>query len=137
MAAHIGEIAYTCGFSAGEPTMIVKFISSETGEMVMMSDMARPLLKAIGKSCQAEGVITKSEMLLAVAALERYLDAVAPQESRLSEEEEKATPAINRPVSIRQRAWPFIKMLNRTAQSGKDSHIVWKAAGDFGTEAKS
>lgn len=111
--------------------MIVKFISSESGEMVMMSDIARPLLKAIGKTCEAQGVIAKSEMLEAAAALERYLDTVAPQEAPLSEEEEANTPPMARPVSLRQRAWPFIKMLNRTARSKKDSHILWKAAADF------
>jgi hypothetical protein len=116
--------------------MIVKFISSESGEMVMMSDIARPLLKAIGKTCEATGVIAKHEMPQAVEALERYLEAVAPQEARLSEEEEAKTPPMNRPVSIRQRAWPFIKMLNLTAQSRKDSHIIWKAAADFETSAK-
>jgi hypothetical protein len=115
--------------------MIVKFISSEAGEMVMMTETARPLLQAMGKTCQAEGVITRSEIPVLVAALERYLDTVAPTEAPLSEAEEAATPAMTRRVSIRQRAWPLLKMLNRTAQSRKESHIVWKAAADFGTKA--
>ncbi|MDR3352514.1 MAG: DUF1840 domain-containing protein [Zoogloeaceae bacterium] len=105
--------------------MIVKFISSEAGEMVMMAETARILLRAIGKSCTAEGVIAKSEIPLAVAALTRHLDAIAPEKPR--EEDENAARA----VSLRQRAWPFLRMLNRTAQSRKESHILWKAAADF------
>jgi len=111
--------------------MIVKFFSSEAGELVMMADSARPLLKAIGKPCTAEGVIEKSEMRGAVIELEHYLEHAAPQEAPPDEEKEKAMPAMLRPVSIRQRAWPLIKMLNRTAQSKKDAHITWRAAADF------
>lgn len=111
--------------------MIVKFFSSEAGELVMMADSARPLLKAIGKACTAEGVIVKSEMLQAVVELERYLEKAEPQEALPDEEKEKAMPAMLRSVGIRQRAWPLIKMLNRTAQSRKESHITWRAAADF------
>ncbi|MDR1648555.1 MAG: DUF1840 domain-containing protein [Zoogloeaceae bacterium] len=111
--------------------MIVKFFSSASGELVMMADTARPLLKAIGKHCTAEGVITQSEMRQAVVELERYLDHIAPQEPPPDEEKEKHMPAMLRPVSLRQRAWPLIKMLNRTAQTKKESRITWQAAQDF------
>lgn len=118
--------------------MIVKFISSETGEMVMMAETARALLKAIGKSCTAEGVLVKSEIPLAVTMLTRYLERLAPEKPEAGGEAggEAANTgnAGNAPVarvSLRQRAWPFLKMLNRTAQSRKESHITWKAAADF------
>lgn len=35
------------------------------------------------------------------------------------------------PVTFRNRAWPLIDMLERTAKSGKKANIVWQAAGDF------
>lgn len=111
--------------------MLVKFISSETGEMVMMAETARPLLKAMGKECSARGVITKGEMLLAVEALQRFLAARAGQEPQLSEEEEAEIPAMARPVGMQQRAWPLINMLNRTAQAKREGHILWEAAADF------
>jgi hypothetical protein len=114
--------------------MIVKFISSETGEMVMMAETARALLKAIGKSCTAEGVLVKSEIPLAVTMLTRYLERLAPEKPEADGEAANTGNAGNAPVarvSLRQRAWPFLKMLNRTAQSRKESHITWKAAADF------
>ena len=114
--------------------MLVKFISSETGEMVMMAETARPLLKAMGKECSARGVMTKGEMLLAVEALKRYLSARSGLEPQLSEEEEAEIPAMARPVGMQQRAWPLINMLNRTAQARKESHVTWEAAADFDTE---
>ncbi|MDR2164451.1 MAG: DUF1840 domain-containing protein [Zoogloeaceae bacterium] len=111
--------------------MIVKFFSSEAGELVMMADTARPLLKAIGKHCTAQGVITRSEASQAVIELERYLDRIAPQELQMDEDKEKSLPSMLRPVSARQRAWPLVKMLNRTARARKEGHITWKAAADF------
>lgn len=114
--------------------MLVKFISSETGEMVMMAETARPLLQAMGKECSARGVISKGEMLQAVKDLQRFLAARAGLEPQLTEEEEAEIPAMARPVGMQQRAWPLINMLNRTAQSRKESHILWEAAADFGTE---
>ena len=112
--------------------MLVKFISSETGEMVMMAETARPLLQAMGKACTARGVITKAEMPLAVEALKRYLAAQAGQEPQLSEAEEAEIPPMARPVGMQQRAWPLLNMLGRTARARKESHIVWEAAADFG-----
>ncbi|MGB4467920.1 MAG: DUF1840 family protein [Azovibrio sp.] len=114
--------------------MLVKFISSETGEMVMKEDTARPLLKAMGKACSAQGVITKGEMQPAVEALKRYLSACSGQEPKLSAEEEAGIPAMDRPVGMQQRAWPLINMLNRTAHAKKESHILWEAAADFDAE---
>ena len=32
---------------------------------------------------------------------------------------------------MRQRAWPLIDMLERTAHSGPKANIIWEAAADF------
>ncbi|MDR1890280.1 MAG: DUF1840 domain-containing protein [Zoogloeaceae bacterium] len=113
--------------------MLVTFTSSETGSFMIFADTVRPLLKAIGKVCTARGVITRPEMLPAVAALERYLqDCAATSKNALeAEAEDKELPAISRPVSPTSRAWPLIDMLTRSAQSKKESHVIWEAAGDF------
>jgi len=102
--------------------MLVTFRSSEAGEMFMMADIARPLLQAIGKPCTAKGVIDKSEVPTAVAALER-LTQHTPEA-----EEEEGKPL---PISLRQRVWPFIQLLNRTRQAKKEGRIIWEAAADF------
>ncbi|MDR1848717.1 MAG: DUF1840 domain-containing protein [Zoogloeaceae bacterium] len=102
--------------------MLVTFRSSEAGEMFMMADIARPLLKAIGKPCTAKGVIDKSEVPVAVATLERLVQH-APD---MPEEEGKPLP-----ISLRQRVWPFIQLLNRTRQAKKEGRIIWEAAADF------
>lgn len=114
--------------------MLVKFISSETGEMVMMAEVARPLLQAIGKRCDAQGVITQEEMLSAAAALESHVAEASVAEVLPSEEDEADIPPMARAVGMRQRAWPLINMLQRTARARKASHILWEAAADFELE---
>jgi hypothetical protein len=116
--------------------MLVTFTSSETGSFVMFADAARPLLKAMGKTCSAQGVITQPEMQPAIAALHRYLEdcARAPEdapEAKGQDEEPSAHSAMSRPVSPASRAWPLIDMLTRSAKRKKESHVVWSAAADF------
>ncbi|MDR0672059.1 MAG: DUF1840 domain-containing protein [Zoogloeaceae bacterium] len=108
--------------------MLVTFTSSESGTMVMFAEVARPFLRAMGKECRAQGVITRAEMPAAIAAIERHLEACATPKPDTDEEEEH--PSAPR-VGLAQRAWPLLNMLARTLKSGKDGHILWKAAADF------
>jgi hypothetical protein len=115
--------------------MLVRFKSSETGEMLMLAEVARPLLKAIGKRCTARGVITRAEMLEAAAALSRYVAEHAAMEPPPDEAAEAELPPMARPVRLRQRAWPLLNMLTRTAHARRsDSHILWEAPADFEAE---
>jgi hypothetical protein len=120
--------------------MVVKFISSAAGELIMMDEAARPLLLAIGKECTAKGVLMKAEIPAALAALEKLLAKSAedkpgghgkPGEAGDEGDEGGAKKPV--PVSLRQRAWPFMELLRRTAGSKKkDAHILWQAKADFG-----
>ncbi len=105
--------------------MLVRFLSSETGEVMMFSDTARILLCAIGKQCTAKGTFTRAEMLPAANALRQAFDsdeAAASDETEANEE---------RPIGMNRRAWPLIDMLERTAKGDTDANIVWRAAADF------
>lgn len=109
--------------------MLVRFVSSETGELMMFAEVAHQLLGAIGKEGTARGVFTVEEMLPAAEALRQAVErsvAAAPP----PEEEEEAT-AEEKPVALGRRAWPFIDMLERTARGGRDANIVWEAPRDF------
>lgn len=102
--------------------MLVKFTSSETGEIMMFADIARLLLQTSGKECTARGVFTHEEMLPAAALLHRLTQAVQEPEEEGREE---------RPVPLARRAWPLIDMLERTARGDARANIVWQAAADF------
>lgn len=112
--------------------MLVRFLSSETGEILMFAEAARPLLQALGKATTARGTFTLAEMAPAAQALR---DAVKraeappppPDEDERDEHGRKKEPV----VAMSQRAWPLIDMLERTGKGGPKANIVWEAAADF------
>ncbi len=110
--------------------MIVRFESTETGEILMFAETARTLLNIIGKETTARGVFVVSEMPAAAAALRRAIsEAERPPEP---EGDEAAEAAKRDPIiGLSQRAWPLLDSLERTARCGPDAHIVWQAASDF------
>jgi hypothetical protein len=107
--------------------MLVRFVSSETGELMMFADVARTLLQAVGKDTGRRGAFTRAEM---VPAAERLRAAVQRGESPpppATDDDESGES----PVTLGPRAWPLIDMLERTARGGADANIVWEAAADF------
>jgi hypothetical protein len=109
--------------------MLVTFISSETGEILMFADAAKTLLGAIGKETTARGTFTQPEMATAAAALRQAIKGAEapPPEEDLDVPEDRRQPV----VVIGQRAWPLIDMLERTAKGGVKANIVWQAPTDF------
>ena len=110
--------------------MIVTFESSETGEVLMYAETAKTLLDIVGKATTARGVFTPPEMLPAAAKLQAAVAEARRQAAAQpdDDEEDRSKPL---PVSLPQRAWPLIDMLERTAKAGPDAHITWTAAADF------
>jgi hypothetical protein len=49
--------------------MLVRFLSSETGELLMFAEAARPLLQLLGKETTARGAFTLAEMAPAANVL--------------------------------------------------------------------
>jgi hypothetical protein len=107
--------------------MLVRFLSSETGEIMMFSDTARMLLNVVGKECSAKGTFTRAEMLPAATAL-RHAFVAGESESPAPSAGDAGDES---PVAMHRRAWPLIDMLERTAEGDADANIVWRAAGPF------
>jgi hypothetical protein len=111
--------------------MLVRFESSETGEVLMFAETAKTLLQAIGKETSARGTFTPAEMVPAAEALREAVKRAEELQPEPEEEPEADKKTKAPPVGLRQRAWPLIDMLERTARSGPESHIVWEAAQAF------
>lgn len=112
--------------------MIVRFESSHTGEVLMFAAVARTLLDCVGKACTRRGVFTPPEMLPAAARLrEAVRQAATPPEDDEEAVDEQTGKPKERVVSLGQRAWPLIDMLERTAQGGTQARILWEAPEDF------
>ncbi len=97
--------------------MLVKF-DSEAGQVLMFGDVAVALLKLMGQSGVVPGAIVAGDIPPALEKLRKGVEAQAhhPRARRDDETEEPD-------VSLRQRAVPFIDMLKRCEQAGKE--IVW------------
>jgi hypothetical protein len=110
-------------------TMIYKFKSKVTGDLIMLEANGQAVLKIIGKSDPEtlfKGILLPQDLPAAILALE---NAVAFEESAHAEAAQKAQvtghEAPNQPntISLRQRCVPFIQMLQRCHKAGKE--VVW------------
>lgn len=108
--------------------MLVRFLSSETGEVLMFADAAGQLLRILGKDTTARGSFVQAEML---AASELLRAAVQRGEQGPASADDDADEGAEKPVVMRQRAWPLIDMLERSSRGGPKANIVWQAAADF------
>ncbi len=108
--------------------MLYKFKSKVTGDLIMLEPNGRQVLQIIGKddaASLAKGILLPADMPSAISALERAMaEDEAAQQQRLQDEKTAGdkTPRSDT-VSLRQRAVPFIDMLKRCQEAGKE--VVW------------
>ena len=105
--------------------MIYKFKSKAAGDVIMMGPAGDDVLKLIGKTPAAQGIIESGAMGAAIAAIEQ---AVAADEAARAQAEKDAAAegtklAPREGVTLRQRAWPLVEMMKRSLAEGAD--IVW------------
>jgi hypothetical protein len=106
--------------------MLYKFKSKAAGDLIMLEPNGRRVLEIIGKDPGPKGIILPEEMDRATAALNA---AIAREEAEQKAAVEQAQakgevpPRFDGSVSLRQRAVPFLDMLHRCSQAGKE--IVW------------
>ncbi|MDR2189381.1 MAG: DUF1840 domain-containing protein [Azonexus sp.] len=111
--------------------MIVTFTSSESGQLIMFAEVARTLLQALGKETTVRGVFTRDEMAPAAARLRQAVARAAEPPAAENKADEDGEARQEPVITLGQRAWPFIDMLERSARGKQDANIVWQAAADF------
>ncbi len=121
-------------------SMLYKFKSKATGDLIMLEPQGRQILKIIGKEPGSQGIIEPKDMMAAIDALQRavVLEEEARQAAREAEREaHKAAEGVaadpaksgthtgldKGAISLKQRVVPFIDMLRRAHAEDKD--IVW------------
>ncbi|MES2101545.1 MAG: DUF1840 domain-containing protein [Pseudomonadota bacterium] len=105
--------------------MIYKFKSKAAGDVIMTGPAGDDVLRVIGKSPAAQGIIETGSMSGAIAAIEQ---AVAADEGARAQAEKDAaaegkTLGPRDGITLRQRAWPLVEMMKRSIAEGAD--IVW------------
>ncbi len=102
--------------------MLIKF-QSDVGTLTMFDDVAVPLLKLMGHSGTVPSAIMPEDIPAAVeklkAAVAAQPGAPAPEAAKRSEREEGELP-----VSLKQRAFPLIELLERAAK--RECEVVWR-----------
>ena len=96
--------------------MLYKFKSKNAGDVIMLEPNGRKVLEIIGKDAGPTGIILPEQMPAAIEALHA---AITLEES--GDAEAVAVPGDA--LGLRQRAMPFIDMLQRNHKSGDD--VVW------------
>jgi len=101
--------------------VIYEFKSRATGSVIMTQDVAEMLLKVIGKTPGATGIITVDQLPAAVAALRHDLPAEGADADSESTDDDAEQPRSS--VSLQQRAFPLIEMMEAALKAGKD--VTW------------
>ena len=70
--------------------MLVKFVSSETGELMMFAEMAGTLLHAVGKETGRRGTFTREEMLPAAQLLRAAVARGEAGDSKANDDDDGA-----------------------------------------------
>ena len=106
--------------------MLYKFKSKTAGDVIMLEPNGRKVLELIGKDTGPTGIILAVQMPAAVKALQ---DAIALEESHDKKHDENHDENHDEIVlkgdspGLRQRAVPFIDMLQRNHKAGTD--VTW------------
>lgn len=102
--------------------MLIKFKSEQSGDFVMMNDVAIPLLKMMGASGKSEGAVSAQELRDSLARLESALQRIPERDEDLDDDEEEEKEEAN--VSLTTRASPLLAMLRKAA--AEDGYVMWQ-----------
>lgn len=113
--------------------MPITFKSQATGDLLMLQASAEALLSLLGKDAAQPGILETKDMPAALALLQGLpADEPEPVDQRGMAADDAADPSDERladrafadePVTLRQRAWPLVRMIERALAENKP--IVW------------
>ena len=102
--------------------MLITFKSKAAADIHMFTEHASMLLNVMGKTldpgASPRGIITAAEVPQALSKLKGAADV-----SRVEQRQNQDLPDAHLSISLSQRAFPLIEMLERAAKSSDD--VVW------------
>ena len=107
---------------------LIRFSSKAAGELFMFEQDARHLLGILGKEQTPKGIITADQVAGAIATLKAAIDtqtqeAGADAKPALEPADPDLADTQAQRVSLRQRAFPLIDMLERA--QAKQTDVLW------------
>ena len=114
--------------------MLYKFKSKATADLIMLEPNGKQILRIIGKEPVPKGILEVLEIPRAIEALRQAVQQEEDTRAQMDAQNVSGsvdtkdtkgavTSGQERPVSLRQRAAPFIDMLQRAHKANKD--VVW------------
>jgi len=105
--------------------MIYKFRSKAAGDVIMLGPNGDQLLRLLGREPAARGIFEAAAMPELIAALRAAVAAEEAEEAGRRAQDARAddAPAAPRGVTLRQRVWPMVQMLERSQAAGEP--VVW------------
>ena len=103
--------------------MLYKFKSPAAGDVIMLPIHAEQILAVIGKTPGAQGIITVAQIPDAITALRAADNVPTPTSQAKADDEQAEGGQQAESVGFRQRAEPFIHLLEVSLAEGKD--VVW------------
>lgn len=102
--------------------MLYEFRSRATGTITMTSKTGAEILRIIGKDPDPTGIITVAQIPAAIAALQKAADNEPPPPPESNKQEDDETPK-EAFISLRQRVYPLIEMLEQAKAA--DADVTW------------
>lgn len=108
--------------------MLVTFKSDAAADVIMFGDVAKILLRVLGKDPDgATGIVTVEQLPAAIASLKSAIDRDKARhegaQSAKDDEDDDAPQGMAAPVNLYQRAWPLLEMLEYARQ--EDKPVTW------------
>jgi hypothetical protein len=109
--------------------MLVTFKSAASADVIMFGDAAKNLIAILGKDPDdPKGIVTVEQLPEAIARLRAAIEEDRARHAEHGEADEEAERESGRtgmgaPVSLAQRAWPLLEMLEFSQR--EDVPVVW------------
>ncbi|ANQ86833.1 DUF1840 domain-containing protein [Azoarcus olearius] len=109
--------------------MLYTFKSDAAAEVLMLGDAARKLIAILGKDAtDTQGIVTVEQLPDAISRLRAAIEEDRARNAGRNEDDEAADREAGRtgmaaPVSLAQRAWPLLDMLEQSQRAKVP--VVW------------
>ena len=107
--------------------MLITFKSRAAGDVLMLGDVGKAMLRILGKDENArQGIVTVEQLPAAIAGLEAAFAASRAQPAiEPDEDDEDAPRGMAAPVSLAQRIVPLLALLKFAARDQQP--VIWEA----------
>lgn len=109
--------------------MLVTFKSAASADVIMFGAVAQTLIDILGKtSGEGSGIVTVAQLPEAITRLKRAIEEDRARQAERPRDEdaeghEAGRSAMVAPVSLAQRAWPLLNMLEAALREKEP--VVW------------